>query len=119
MTSSLTTRIAPLIIALVGFLWLKGLIGIVVDLPRIPWLTAGPIVLLVCAALLIMPRQIRVMCAVLGLATAGLAAGYDKWDAILGGLERAAIFPAFLAARRSVSRKNELPPSIRMRAAVA
>ena len=122
MTSSLQTRVAPLIIALVGFLWLKGLIGIVFDLPRIPWLTAGPIVLLVCAALLVMPRQIRVMCAALGLATAGLAAGYDKWDAILGGLERSAIFPAFLATivllRATADQRPEIASARRLFAAI-
>ena len=118
--------LAPVIAALVGLLWLLAVIGIVVDLPRMSWwtswLTVGPLLALVGAALLSMPRQIRFLCGALGLATAGLAVFYDQWAAILLGLERAVLFPAFLATivllRTTADQRPEIGAARRLFAAI-
>lgn len=118
--------LAPVIAALVGLLWLLGIAGIVVDLKSMswwtPWLTVGPLMALVGAALMSMPRQIRLLCGALGLATAGLAAFYDQWAAILLGLERAVLFPAFLATivllRSTADQRPEIGTARRLFAAI-
>ena len=122
----ITAVIAAVIAALVGWLWLLGIVGILVDLPAMtwwtPWLTVGPIILLVGAALLSMPRQIRLLCAALGLATAGLAAFYGQWAAIILGLERAVLFPAFLATivllRTTADQRPEIGAARRLFSAI-
>jgi hypothetical protein len=118
--------IAAVIAALVALLWLLGIAGIVFDLPGMswwsPWLTVGPLMALVGAALISMPRQIRLLCGALGLATAGLAAFYGQWAAILLGLERAVLFPAFLATivllRTTADQRPEIGAARRLFAAI-
>jgi hypothetical protein len=126
LSSVLAPVIAAVIAALVALLWLLGIVGIVVDLPGMswwsPWLTVGPLMALVGAALISMPRQIRFLCGALGLATAGLAALYGQWAAILLGLERAVLFPAFLATivllRTTADQRPEIGAARRLFAAI-
>lgn len=89
--------VTKLMIGLGAALWLFGAI-------RIFW--PGPLivdilsVLLVCFVALALPRtswHTRVLLSVLAIATAALAAGYNRWDAILLGLAKGSVFPAFLA----------------------
>ncbi|CAN0428183.1 unnamed protein product, partial [Discosporangium mesarthrocarpum] len=65
--------------------------------PYLVWALKG---LLVCFLVLVMPRiagHSRILLAVLTAVTLALAAIYGEWGAILDGIARAAIFPAFLA----------------------
>ena len=115
-----------LIAALVALLWLLGIVGIVIDLPGMSWwsswFTVAPVILLVVTALLSMARQIRVLCSALGLATLALAAYYDQWGAILVGLERAVLFPAFLATivllRTTADQRPEIGAARRLVSAI-
>ncbi len=80
-----------------GALWLITLAHIL--FPALP-LSAPMMVLLVAFVALAVPRLAAhsvILCAVLSAAIAGLGLAYGKWDAILTGLTRSAIFPAFLA----------------------
>ncbi len=80
-----------------GALWLITLAHIL--FPALP-LSAPMMVLLVAFVALAVPRLAPhsvILCAVLSAAIAGLGLAYGKWDAILTGLTRSAIFPAFLA----------------------
>jgi hypothetical protein len=57
-------------------------------------------VFLVCFVFLALPRtgiHTRVLLGVLAAATVSLAASFDRWDAILLGLAKGSVFPAFLA----------------------
>jgi hypothetical protein len=95
MTQSALYRV---IAAMVALLWLKGVASTLVDLPpALSQLAVLPLAAMIVCALLTMVNQIRILCIALAIATGALAGLYDQWDAILPGLERATIFPAFLA----------------------
>lgn len=82
---------------LVGALWLLAVVNIFIPDPSLVWALKG---LLVCFLVLIMPRvagHSRILLAALTAVTLALAAVYGEWGAILDGIARASIFPAFLA----------------------
>jgi hypothetical protein len=82
---------------LVGALWLLAVVNIFAPAPSIVWALKG---LLVCFITLALPRvagHSRILLTVLAAVTLALAAIYGEWGAILDGIARAAIFPAFLA----------------------
>ncbi|MFT5487385.1 MAG: hypothetical protein ACI9JL_002661 [Paracoccaceae bacterium] len=82
---------------LVGALWLLAVINIFAPSPELVWALKA---LLVAFVILILPRvagHSRILLAVLTAVTIALAAIYGEWGAILDGIARAAIFPAFLA----------------------
>lgn len=82
---------------LVGALWLLAVVNIFAPDPYLVWALKG---LLVCFLVLVVPRiagHSRILLAVLTAVTLALAAIYGEWGAILDGIARAAIFPAFLA----------------------
>ncbi len=112
-----------LIAFMVGLLWLKGVVSIVFELPTV-WSSFAviPLALLIAAALATMPKQIRILCCALALGTVGLSAVYGQWDAILPGLERTTIFPAFLATivllRTTADQRPEIAAARRLFSAV-
>jgi hypothetical protein len=80
-----------------GALWLLTFAHIL--FPKLP-LYALMAILLVAFVALALPRLARhsaILCTVLAAATVGLGIAYGQWEAILTGLTRSAIFPAFLA----------------------
>lgn len=82
---------------LVGALWLLAVVNIFAPDPYLVWALKG---LLVGFLVLVVPRiagHSRILLAVLTAVTLALAAIYGEWGAILDGIARAAIFPAFLA----------------------
>ena len=82
---------------IVGALWLIAVVNIFAPAPGLLWVLKA---LLVCFVILVLPRvagHSRILLAVLTAVTLALAAIYGEWSAILEGIGRAAIFPAFLA----------------------
>lgn len=82
---------------LVGALWLLAVIDIFAPDPALVWALKG---LLAGFVLLVLPRVAEhslILLAVLTSVTIALAGIYGEWSAILDGIARAAIFPAFLA----------------------
>jgi len=78
-------------------LWVLGIATIFFDSRALMAATTG---LLVSFAILSLPRtrrSVQILCAVITLAAAWLALRYGVGEAVLDGLKRAAIFPAFLA----------------------
>ncbi|MBT5047723.1 MAG: hypothetical protein HOM58_04410 [Rhodospirillaceae bacterium] len=117
--SGLATK---LMIGLGASLWLFGVIRIFRPDPLVIDILS---VLLVCFVLLALPRtgwHTRILLGVLALATAGLAAGYDRWDAILLGLAKGSVFPAFLATivllRATADQRPEIITARRLFAAI-
>lgn len=118
-STRLTTK---LMIGLGAALWLLGVIRIFRPEPLIIDVLSA---LLVCFVLLALPRtswHTRVLLCVLALATAGLAAGFDQWDAILLGLAKGSVFPAFLATivllRATADQRPEIVTARRLFAAI-
>ena len=82
---------------LVGTLWLLAVANIFHPHPMLVWAMKG---LLAVFVLLVLPRVVghsRILLTVLAALTLALSAIYGEWGAILDGIARAAIFPAFLA----------------------
>lgn len=89
--------VTKLMIGLGAALWLFGVIRIFSPQPVIIDILS---VLLVCFVLLALPRvgwHTKILLTILAAATIALAAGYNRWDAILLGLAKGSVFPAFLA----------------------
>lgn len=82
---------------LVSALWLLAVVNIFAPDPNLVWALKG---LLVCFVILVLPRiagHSRILLSALAAVTLIIAAIYGEWGAILDGIARAAIFPAFLA----------------------
>lgn len=114
--------VTKLMIGLGAALWLFGAIRIFWPDPLIVDILS---VLLVCFVALALPRtswHTRILLSVLAIATAALAAGYDRWDAILLGLAKGSVFPAFLATivllRATADQRPEIVTARRLFAAI-
>ena len=82
---------------LVGMLWLLAVANIFYPNVTLVWALKG---LLGVFVLLALPRIVghsRILLTVLAVVTVALSAIYGEWGAILDGVARSAIFPAFLA----------------------
>lgn len=114
--------VTRLLVGLGGALWLLGVVRIVADSPAV---VAALSVFLAGYVLLALPRtgwHTRILCLLLAVATAALAAAYDRWDAIPQGLARASVFPAFLATivllRATADQRPEIASARRLFAAL-
>lgn len=117
--AKLTTRV---LIVLGAILWVLGVASIFAPAPEVT--TA----LTVCLAIYVffaLPRtgwHTRVLLSVLAIATVTLATTYDQWDAILRGMAKASIFPAFLATivllRATADQRPEITVARRLFAAL-
>lgn len=103
---------------LIGALWVLAVINIFAPAPGLLWPMKG---LLAAFVILVLPRvagHSRILLAVLTAVTVALAAIYGEWGAILDGIGRAAIFPAFLATivllRATADRRPEISAARQM-----
>lgn len=103
---------------LVGALWLLAVVNIFAPDPNLVWALKG---LLACFIVIVLPRiagHSRILLSVLAAVTLALAAIYGEWAAILDGIARAAIFPAFLATivllRATADQRPEIAAARRM-----
>ena len=111
-----------LMIGLGTALWLMGVIRIFWPDPLVVDILSA---LLVCFVLLALPRtawHTRLLLCALALATAGLASVYDRWDAVLLGLAKGSVFPAFLATivllRATADQRPEIATARRLFTAI-
>ena len=82
---------------LVGTLWLLAVVNIFAPAPNLVWALKALLAGFVVLSLPKIAGHSRILLAVLAAITLALAAIYGEWGAILDGVARAAIFPAFLA----------------------
>ncbi|MEC7488801.1 MAG: hypothetical protein VYA17_04350 [Pseudomonadota bacterium] len=88
----------PGILSLIaGALWVLAIIQIMFPLPDLSSVMAGLLVCFVIGAITRVAWHTQILCTALALVTVALAWFYGQWSAVVPGITKAAIFPAFLS----------------------
>jgi len=80
-----------------GALWALAVVRIIFPVSYLSPVMAGLLVCFVLGAIPRLSRHTQVLCGALALVTIALAWFYGQWSAIPTGVQKAAIFPAFLS----------------------
>lgn len=82
---------------LVGLLWVMAAVRILFDVPHLAEAMTVLVMLFLGLGLVRMPRHTLILCGALVAVMLPVAEYYGQWSAVIDGLARASVFPAFLA----------------------
>ena len=82
---------------IVGLLWVMAAVKILFDIPYLADIMVVLVLVFLALGLIRMPRHTLILCGALVAVMLPVAEYYGQWSAVIDGLVRASVFPAFLA----------------------